>query len=150
MQRKDYFYNRYSGRCETSEEVRKEYDRMIHREKYVDRKEHTLSINYEDEEQLYQNPLMLNKISSYEKDSEEAEKEDNLSKQLTFALTELKKHNQRDYNILMDYYFTYEKISMVKLAEKYGVSSQTIWRRLERSYQFIRKQIIKWIEQNKQ
>ena len=107
MQRKDYFYNRYSGRCETSEEVRKEYDRMIHREKYVERKEHTLSINYEDEEQLYQNPLMLNKISSYEKDSEEAEREDNLSKQLTFALTEFKKHNQRYYKLLMYYYFTY-------------------------------------------
>ena len=116
-------------------EIITEYKKLVRRERYLTETDKAHIIyQYGTTEELYSSGLFSH-TPEYNDDSSQI-------KLLYKSLRMLRRLNGRDYNIIMDYFFSCEKTSYSILAKKYGVSKQTIHNSIRRSLLFLRKAIL--------
>lgn len=121
-------------------EIITEYKRLVRRERYLTETDKAHIIyHYGTTEELYSSGLFSH-TPEYNDDSSQI-------KLLYKLLRMLRRLNGRDYNIVMDYFFSSEKTSYSILAKKYSVSKQTVHNSIQRSLLFLRKAIF-WLKEN--
>lgn len=115
-----------------------EYKKHIRRERYLQEidKQH-IACHFSNDEMVYSLYKVANtNVSDTQPDTQ--------LQSLYYALNMLKKHNELNYHIIIDYYFSIEKYSYSSLAKKYGVCKQTIYNRIHRSILYLRRIIIEF------
>ncbi len=138
----NHSYIYFSDIFNVNQEIKREYNRIVRHEEYLTEKDAKhICWHYGTEEELNEYILMKQKNSMFKHEAELAEKETEKYELLSYALSELKSKHKRDYSILMEYYFSPDKITMSQLAKKHSITKQSICLRLKISYQFLRNYI---------
>lgn len=142
---KKFFYRIFDD--SVPKEIDKAYNKLLRHEQYLEEKERKyVAFSFGSESDLY----LCKKFNVFDTLEDEKESEDYAL--LYKALDSLKAYNERDYNIVIDYYFSTEKKATCKaLGEKYHLSPQSISARLKVSRKYLRKciEILKRIENEK-
>ncbi len=118
-------------------EIIKEYKKLVRRERYLEEidRQH-IACHFSKDEEIYS---VFSVIPTSEYNSETENKVQLLQK----ALEMLRTADETNYNALIDYYFACDKVSYSILAEKYNVSKQTVYNRIQRAIIFLRGAMIK-------
>jgi len=135
MSLKDYYIAVYRN-PDIPDDIKKIYTREIRKELQNDEKEENkVSAHFINPDALNRYSYIITKLKDTEAEKAAMEKEMEL---LSEAMNMLRDNNPKDYNLLTDFFFSDEKVTMEDLAKKYGITRQTVSNRLQRSYEFLR------------
>lgn len=145
MSLKDYYMAVYRN-PDIPDDIKKVYTSAIRQEMHNNEKEgKKVCMHFESEEELYDNEMMISKVTETETENKAKEKEMEL---LYHAMNMLRENNPDDYKILTDYFFADGTVTMEKLAEKHGITRQTVSNRLQKSYDYLRTVITGLLNNN--
>lgn len=136
----NYFYMHFGN--DIPEHIEKEYNRLLFQEQYQDKKEHKYRVQtvvLDDVLEFCPDPASL-PISDSE--LERKRKHDDRLGYLPIALGLLRIEFPNLYCLITDYYYTKEKVSMVEIGKKYGLTVDTVRYRISSAKKKLKSYII--------
>lgn len=123
------------------ENIEKQYNRIVRNEEYLLEKD-ALGTAYffGDENELYKYNIM-NCIARDQKEMEDAARYQADLELLHKALIKLKEDFPNEYDVIMSYYFSEEKVTMRSIAEERNISRQAVNGTLKRAYRHLKRYI---------
>lgn len=122
--------------------VEKEYNRMLRREKYLEERDAEYlnqSADFDDVLEINPDPASM-PISEYE--AEGIQKNNRRLDYLPVAMEMLRADYPEGYTLIKAYYYNEDKVSMMYLASKYGMSFEAVRYRIDRAKEMLEGYII--------
>ena len=137
---KKFYYTHFGD--DVPKYIEKEYNRLRYREFYCREKEsryRTRFLSYDEVAEIIPDPttLPINEIAARQEALMQARLD-----YLPIALRELKIHYPYEHRLIMDYFFSRRKVTVLLLAEKYGVTKSMIRYRLRLAERKLRDYIL--------
>ncbi len=114
--------------------VEKEYNRMLRREKYLEERD----AEYLNQSADFDDVLEIN-LSEFE--AEEIQKHNRRLDYLPVAMQMLRADYPEEYFLIRDYYYNQDKVSMMYLASKYGMTFEAVRYRIDRAKELLKDYI---------
>lgn len=121
--------------------VEKEYNRMLRREKYLEERDAEYlnqSADFDDVLEINPDPASI-PISEFE--AEEIQKNNRRLDYLPVAMQMLRADYPEGYFLIRDYYYNQDKVSMMYLASKYGMTFEAVRYRIDRAKELLKDYI---------
>ena len=121
--------------------VEKEYNRMLRREKYLEERDAEYlnqSADFDDVLEINPDPASI-PLSEFE--AEEIQKYNRRLDYLPVAMQMLRADYPEGYFLIRDYYYNQDKVSMMYLASKYGMTFEAVRYRIDRAKELLKDYI---------
>ena len=121
--------------------VEKEYNKMLRREKYLEERDAEYlnqSADFDDVLEINPDPASI-PISEFE--AEEIQKHNRRLDYLPVAMQMLRADYPEGYFLIIDYYYNQDKVSMMYLASKYGMTFEAVRYRIDRAKELLKDYI---------
>lgn len=122
--------------------IEKEYNRMLRREKYLEERDAEFLVqnaDFDDVLEINPDPASL-PISEYE--AEEKLKHNRRLDYLPVAMEMLRTDYPDGYFLIKEYYYSQDKVSMMYLASKYGMTFEAVRHRITRARELLKEYIM--------
>ncbi len=127
---------------EVPKEIEKEYNRMCRAEQYQEEKELAHGIVHLDYDAFLQGVADKTSLPEYQEELRIKQQRAARLEILPKALKWLKETFPDDFSIISEYYLSEDRISLVYLAEKYGLTHQAMSKRMTRARKRLKEFII--------
>lgn len=123
-------------------EIEKEYNRLCRQEQYQEERELTHGVLHLDFDALLQGAVDQTSLPEYQEELRITQQRAARLEILPKALKWLREEFPDDFSIISEYYLSEEKITLVFLAEKYGLTHQAMSKRMARAREKLKEFII--------
>ncbi len=123
-------------------EIEREYNRLCRQEKYQEEKELAHGVFHLDYDALLQRTVDQTSLLEYQEELRIRQQRAARLEILPKALQWLREEFPDDFSIISEYYLSEDKITLVYLAEKYGLTHQAMSKRMARARERLREFIV--------
>lgn len=123
-------------------EIEKEYNRLYRQEQYQYESAYAHGVIYLKQDSLLQNIADPDSLALFEQKSEIDYMHSKRIELLNKALEQLKNKFPKEYALIYDYYFSIEKMTVVCLGKKYGITHQAVCKKLKKARERLKEYII--------